>query len=487
MASTPTIAEQLAERIHAFGEGNMTRKARERALIGIIDTVAVTLAGARTPCVDLLRAVPGVADAPGPCTLIGLDGRASMLDAALVNGTASHALDYDDFSAVFGGHQSAPLVPALFALAEAEKLGGQAVVTAYALGVETEIRLARAVHFHHYDKGWHPTATLGTIGAAAATSHLLGLSPAQIATALALAVSQAAGVKANFGTMTKPFHVGMCSRAGLLATLLARQGFTANSAAFEHPQGFFEVFNGAGTYDPARLFANWAEPLELEDDGIAVKAYPCCGSTHAAIRAALNLRKEARLKYEDIDRVEVMPHGRRLKHTDTPHPTTELEAKFSVQYVVARALMDGSVKLAHFEEAAIADPKIAELLSRLEARAHPEMSDDAASQWAAEVVVHTKDGQRLSHRLDNLMADGGAVPKSTSGMWDKFMDCAETAKLPGDMGGAIFERLETLDSATDMSTVLRMMKGASAPRQAESTKAGTYTAGELAPETQWVP
>lgn len=487
MTSTATIAERLAERINAFDASHLTPKARDRALIGIIDTVAVTLAGSRAPCVTTLRSVPGVADAPGDCTLIGLADKVSMLDAALVNGTASHALDYDDFSSVFGGHQSAPLVPALFALAEAEKLSGKAVVTAYAVGVETEIRLARAVHFHHYDKGWHPTATLGTVGAAAATAKLIGLSEEETATALALSVSQAAGIKANFGTMTKPFHVGMCSRAGLLSTLLARQGFTANHGAFEHPQGFFEVFNGAGTYDAERVFENWAEPLELEDDGIAVKPFPCCGSAHAAIRAALNLRREASLKADQIERIEIMPHGRRLKHTNTPNPTTELQAKFSVQYLVARALLSGSVKLVHFSDAAIADEKVRALLSVTEARPHPDMADDAEHQWAAEVVVHTKDGQRLSHRIDNLMADGGSVPASASGMWDKFMDCADAAHLPGDMGGAVFERLETLESVTDMSTVMRLMKGAAAPVEVEKTSARSYTPGDLDAETQWVP
>lgn len=487
MTQTQTIAERLAERIVAFDGKLITPKARERALIGIVDTVAVMLAGARTPCVATLRQVPGIAAASGPCTLVAQADKVSMLDAALVNGTAAHALDYDDFSSVFGGHQSAPLVPALFALAEAERSSGKDVVTAYAAGVETEIRLARAVHFHHYDKGWHPTATLGTIGAAAATSRLLGLSVEKTAIALALAVSQAAGVKANFGTMTKPFHVGMCARAGLLSTLLAREGFTANPGAFEHPQGFFEVFNGPGTYDADRLFENWADPLELEDEGIVVKSYPCCGSTHAAIKAALLLRAEASLKPGEIASVEVLPHGRRLKHTDTPHPRTELQAKFSVQYVVARALLDGAVKLEHFEEAAISEAAVTDLLTRMQAKAHPDMADDADSQWAAEVVVHTIDGRRLAHRIDNLMADGGAIPNIVSGMWDKFMDCAEAAHLPADMGGAVFERLETLESASDMSQVLRLMKGAPAQPAADKTSAGTYTAGDPTTETQWVP
>lgn len=487
MKEHPTIAQRLAARIAAFGPEQITPKARERALIGILDTVAVTLAGAQEPCVQKLRAVPGICDTPGPATLIGQVGKVSMLDAALINGVASHALDYDDFSSVFGGHQSAPLVPALFALAEAEKLSGKDVVAAYAIGVETEIRLARAVHFHHYDKGWHPTATLGTIGAAAATAHLLQLAPDQITMALGLAVSQSAGIKANFGTMTKPFHIGMCSRAGLLASLLAKGGYTSNPAAFEHPQGFFEVFNGAGTYNADRLFEHWGEPLELEDDGIAVKSYPCCGSTHAAIRAAINLRARVKLRPEDIVKVEILPHGRRLAHTNTPDPGTELQAKFSVQYVTVCALLYGAVKLAHFTADAIADPRMADLLSRIQARPHPDMADAAASQWSAEIIVHTADDQRLSERVDNLMADGGAVPKSASGMWDKFMDCAEAAQLPADMGGALFERLETLYSAPDMALVLRMMAGPAARHAPDKIRAGKPAGDDALQETTWVP
>lgn len=485
MSISKPIAMQLAQRIHAFDTGSLTPKAQSRALIGMIDTIGVTLIGAQEPCVAKLRKVLGGSD-KGDATLIGLPGKASMLDAVLINGTSSHALDYDDFSGVFGGHQSAPLVPALLSLAEAEHFGGQAVLTAYAVGVETEIRLARAVHFHHYDKGWHPTATLGTIGAAAATAHLMGLDQDQIAMALAIAVSHAAGVKANFGTMTKPLHVGMCSRAGLLSALLAREGFTANHAAFEHAQGFFEVFNGAGNYDPSKIFENWANPLELEDDSIAIKPWPCCGSAHAAIAAALALRKAEKIIAADIAKIEVMPHPRRLRHTNTPHPITPLEAKFSVQYVVARALNDGAVKLAHFEPKAVADSGIHALLNKLTATGHPDMSDSTASQWAAEVVVTLKDGRRVSHRIDDLMANAGSVPAASSGMWNKFIDCADAALAEGK-GAPLFERLETFDSITDMAALMSMLGGSTPRKDTGRIKAGTIEGCDVVAETHWVP
>src|SRR5580704_19501924 len=159
--------------------------------------------------------------------------RAPPLIATLINGTAAHALDFDDVSNSLGGHPSAPIVPALFALADQGDCTGQAFIAAYVAGFETETRIARGVHFHHYEKGWHPTATLGVFGATAACCHLMRLTAAQTAQALAIAASFASGIKANFGTMTKPLHVGHTTRNGLFATLLAQGGFTANNAAME--------------------------------------------------------------------------------------------------------------------------------------------------------------------------------------------------------------------------------------------------------------
>src|SRR5215213_726153 len=209
-------AERLAEKICAFDGRAISRKALAQSRDCILDTVGVTLAGVPEDATRILLDTPGVADAPGPALVFGTDRRTSTLDATLVNGTASHALDYDDFSGVLGGHQSVPLVPMLFALGEERRAGGRDVLTAYVVGVETEIRLARAVNFHHYDKGWHPTATLGIFGTTAAAARLLRLDKAKTATALAIAASLASGLKANFGTMVKPLHVGHCARNGLL-------------------------------------------------------------------------------------------------------------------------------------------------------------------------------------------------------------------------------------------------------------------------------
>src|SRR4051794_18305592 len=248
-----SLALHVAERIHALRYQDIAPAALDWTAAAFVDTVGVTLAGIVDEGPRTLLRVPGVAAAPGPALILGTRRRTSVLDAALVNGTAAHALDYDDVAAALGGHPSAMLVPALLPLGEMLGSSGHDLVLAYVVGFETMCRIGRSVHHHHYEKGWHPTATLGIFGTVAAAARLLRLPVPQTAVALGLAASFAGGIKANFGTMTKPLHVGHAVRNGVFAALLAQQGFTANHAALEHRQGFLEVFNGPGTYNAGRM------------------------------------------------------------------------------------------------------------------------------------------------------------------------------------------------------------------------------------------
>ncbi len=179
----------------------------------------------------------------------------------------------------------------------------------------------------------------------------------------------ASGIKANFGTMTKPFHVGHTTRNGLLAALLAKEGMTANAGALEHPQGFFAVYNGAGTFKPERLLEHWGDPFDLVEPGIAFKRHPCCGSTHPAVDAMLHLRETHGLSPERVAKVESWTHPRRLQHTNRPNPQSGLDGKFSIQYVLARALMHGIVSMEHFSDDAVRDPATRALMTRVHVRA----------------------------------------------------------------------------------------------------------------------
>ena len=448
-----TVALTLAERIGSVRFEALPPEAVHWARVAILDTVGCTLAGADEPCARIVGRVAGSA---GPSVVFGTGRRVGALDAALINGTASHALDYDDCSDTLGGHPSAPILPALFALADTRAVDGKAFVAAYVSGWETETRIARGVNFYHYEKGWHPTATLGVFGATAACCHLLGLAPDATATALGLAASFSSGVKANFGTMTKPLHVGHCSRNGLLAAQLAAEGFTANAGALEHRQGFLHVFNGEGNFDAEAILRDWGQPWDIVLPGVAIKQYPCCGSTHPAIDAMLALVREHGLTPAMVERVDSWTHPRRLAHTNRPDPQSELDAKFSVQYCLARALLDGRVSLEHFEGDSFRAPEISALLPRIHAAPHAEMSMASTEHFGAEVRVTLKDGQVLTAKVARPLGRGPANPLPAELLEAKFLNCA-TRVLSGELAEKLLMTLRRLDAVTDVREVTELV------------------------------
>ncbi len=446
------LAHAIAERIHRLRYEDLTPTALEWTRTAFIDTVGVTLAGIVEDGPRILMRVRGIAAASGPSLIFASTRRTSPLDAALINGTASHALDYDDVSGVLGGHPSAMLIPPMLALAELVDASGRDLALAYVVGFETACRTARGVHFHHYDKGWHPTATLGIFGTVAAAARLLRLTPERTAVAIGLAASLASGVKANFGTMTKPLHVGHCARNGLFAALLAAKDFTANAGAFEHKQGFLDVFNGPGTYDVARMLDTWGAPFDIVTPGIAIKQYPCCGSTHPALDVMLDLVRRHDLAPDRVARIDCWTHARRLEHTNRPSPDSDLAAKFSVQYCVARALTDRTIRIEHFEADAFRDPAVRAVLPRVHAAAYTDAQFPADNHFAAEVKVTTRDGQVFAGKIDQALGRTSANPLPAARLREKFANCIGRA-LPGARAGALAEAIERLEALADMRTL----------------------------------
>ena len=216
------------------------------------------------------------------------------------------------------------------------------------------------------------TATFGTFGAVAAGAKLFKLDVQQTAVALGIACSLASGLKSNFGTMVKPFHVGQSARNGLFAAILAKNGFDASPEAFEHKQGFFEVFNGAGTYQEDKIIDLWGAPFSIIDPGLAIKNYPCCGSTHTAIDAMLKLRADHGLRADKVKKIGSSTYLHRLMHTNRPDPKSELDGKLLVQYCMSRALMHGVVKMEHFENGAVHDTDVREVLAKVISTPHEE-------------------------------------------------------------------------------------------------------------------
>ena len=454
------LLDGMGERIVAIRAEGLPADAVYWAKVGILDTVGVTLAGADEPCARIVGRL--AAHSSGPALLFGSAISMAPLDAALVNGTAAHALDFDDCSNSMGGHPSAPVLPALFALADTRGVSGRDFIAAYVAGFETETRLARAVNFHHYEKGWHPTATLGTFGAAAASAHLLRLNAKQTTTALALAASLASGLKANFGTMTKPLHVGHSARNGLMAALLAADGFTASADALEHKQGFLMVFNGAGNFNADAILKDWAAPLDILKPGIAIKQYPCCGSTHPAIDAMLELVEIHKLTPAMVERVDAFTHPRRLAHTNRPRPDSPLDAKFSVQYCLARGLLDGEVVLEHFEGDSYKDPAVLAVLAKVHAAPHPDMKMENTDHFGGEVRIQTKDGRRLVAKVDRPLGRGPEKPLPEPRLNAKFLACAGRA-LTKPAAAEAMAAIWRLDAIEDMKELRQILANGCRP------------------------
>lgn len=452
-----TLALELAKRINSLTFKELPPEAIHWAKVGILDTVGVTLAGSREECT---RIVDGIATrgVTGPSLIFGGNRRTAPLEAALVNGTASHALDFDDMNNTLGGHPSAPILPALFALADEIGASGRDFLAAYVAGFETESKVGMGVHFYHYTKGWHPTATLGVFGATAACAKLLKLSDDKTATALSIAASLAAGIKANFGTMVKPLHIGHCTRNGMFAALLARDGFTAGDRVFEHKQGFFNVFNGEGNYDAGKILPAWAQPLDIVKPGIAIKQYPCCGSTHSALDAMLKLARDHKPAADDIERVDVWTHPRRLEHTNRPEPKSGLDAKFSVQYCMTRALLDRRISIEHFEGRAYEDPAVRKLLPRVHAAPYTTAQFPADNHFGAEVKIALRGGRVLSAKVDQPLGRTSDNPLPAGLLKEKFENCAARA-LSRERTASVYSSIQGLENLQDVRELTAIIAG----------------------------
>lgn len=418
-----TFAQEIAKRIHAMRYEQFPAEAIHWAKVGILDTVGVTILGSRDDSTRILEKITAADGSSGRSLVFGYDRRTSVSEAALINGTASHALDFDDCCNTMGGHPSAPILPGLFALADQHGATGRDFIAAYITGFETECRISLGVNMYQYIKGWQPTVTLGVFGIVAAAGHLLKLTEDQLATALSIAASMSSGIKTNMGSMTKPLHVGLCGRNGLLAVQLARDGFTANQKIFEHKQGWFNLFNGEGNYDISKILPNWGEPLNIVDPGIAIKQYPCCASTHPAADAMIALAQEHNLKPEDVVKIESYTHSRRLEHTNRPEVSTPFQGKFSVQYVVSRALTDRSVTAQHFEGNALENPKIRALMERIEVAPYTTEQFPADNHYGAEVRVTLADGGVLSKKVDQPAGRTSANALTPTQLRAKFDGC----------------------------------------------------------------
>ena len=415
----------------------------------MLDTVGVTLAGASEPASLIVRSVVA-AEGGDACTVFGTPARAGMSGAALANGTAAHALDFDDMCFVSLAHPSAPLAPAVLAAAESERLTGRAVLDAYAVGFEIEARLGALMNPRHYQRGWHCTSTLGTIGAAAAVSRLLGLDARAAGHALSIAASEASGLKENFGTMVKPLHAGLAARNGVLAALLARGGMTASEAALDGPQGFLRAMDSEGTAlgdAIADLGARW----ELLDTGVTVKLYPSCAGTHPSLDAILDLRRREGFSADDVERIDVDVDSIVPTILIYERPATGLEAKFSLPFCLAAAVVFGRVGIDTFDAASLANAQVTSLMSRVSMRVDASLDAGARPLTHARVHVGLRSGRVLTQEARGAKGYP-EQPASDDELDAKFLGCARRA-LPDRTAERALGLLRGIDEIDDVRTL----------------------------------
>ncbi|MEM9028463.1 MAG: MmgE/PrpD family protein [Pseudomonadota bacterium] len=443
-AANHTVTQNLAAFVANFRAHHVSPTALTWATHSLLDWSAVTLAAHAEPLVTMLRDEFADEQA-GPCTLIGQNRTARLHDATLINGAAGHALDYDDVVRPLGGHPSVPVMPVVLALGEQREVSGAAVLAAIVAGFEVECALGAMTGASHYERGFHNTGTIGTFGATAAACHLLGLDADTIARAFGLAASQAAGLKCNFGTMTKPFHAGAAAANGLRAARLAARGFTASPCAIEAPQGF--AATQVPAFVPSAMRCDPHAAFAVEHN--LFKFHAACYGTHAALEGIRTLREVHAIGLDDMAHMMLHLPTRAAGNCDQRDPETGLQMKFSVRHLAVMGLGGADTAALDVYSAENAThPRYVEARQRVEAV----FSDEGRDRMTATVVLTTRDGQTLTAN-----GDVGRPATDLDHQWQKLSAKFEALAEPV-IGAARTEQARSaiarLSDASDLSDMM---------------------------------
>ncbi|MFH1484662.1 MAG: MmgE/PrpD family protein [Chloroflexota bacterium] len=418
-----------------------------------LDAVGCALAGSVSPTgsavVKFIRETGGTPE----CTVIGAGFRTSAPSAALANGTLCHSMDYDDMN--FNGHPSAPIVPVLLALGE--KLGrtGREIMEAHAVAFEVYGKIAGASK-ELYDRGWHPTAIFGAMGAVAAGARILKLDVDATMNAFGIAASETGGVRSASGTMTKPLHAGHAARAGVVAAMLAAGGFTGRTDTLENPRGFSHAFIGPGNYDLQEMTGNLGKPFRMEYAAPSIKKYPCCGNNQRAIDAIFRLLEEHSISYDEVESVLVEVDARVGASLIFAEPKTGHEGRFSLQYNMAAALLDGRIELGTYTDEKAASPKMKEAESKVTVKVHPDW-DTSSKGRRHPVTVQLKNGQHYTYVVDKLRGSPD-LPLTRDELLAKYTDCARRVLSDRQIEKSA-ELILSLDELQDIRELMAILIG----------------------------
>jgi 2-methylcitrate dehydratase PrpD len=444
-------ASAIAAYVSGFDAGALPALAVQRANLAFIDSLGVMLAGSRSEPAHLVTEMVREERAEPLATIAGHSLRTSPQLAALANGVALHALDYDVTTTA--GQPTAALVPALLAVAEAHDATPAGVFAAYNVGFEVALRLLRACPAYATETGWHPTGTVGTVAAAVACAKLLHASPAAIVMAIGISSSLASGLAVNFGTMTKPLHAGQAARNAVMAAVLATRGFTSSPVALGGGNGYFADFCRELDWSPAP-FGDLGTRSDLAEIGFKVKRYASGGLGHTGIDAALEVRAQLDGRIDEISEVRVGVTKYAAKFVKTTYPTDIESSKFSVPYVIATAFVHGTPQLSAFTAAAVADPRVKAFAAKIVVAPDAEYGDSVDPNPARVVAVLA--GGRRVESLVKYSIGSKQIPMSEEQIEAKFLDCV-VPTLDLATARAMFAGWRSLSTQTSFAGLWRLL------------------------------
>ena len=429
----------------------------------ILDGCGLALAGSVAKSGELVRRhLQGLGGAGGTTRIIGTPLRVPARFAAFANGTAIHADDYDDTQLavakdrVYGllTHPTAPVLSAVLAVAERDGRSGRDLLGAYNVGVEVECKIAEAIHPRHYQEGFHSTATCGTFGAAAGLANLCGLSADVACVALGIAGSLSAGLRENFGTMMKPFHAGRAAESGVLAAEFAGMGFTATPHILEAPRGFFRAAGGG--YDEGAIRGKLGNPWSFANPGVSIKPHPSGSLTHPGMTMMLSLIKQHDIRPDQVASVKVGTNQNMPNALIHHRPTTELQAKFSMEFCMAILLLERKAGLPEFTDEIVNRPDVKAMIEKVNFGVHPEAEAAGYDKMTTIIEIALKNGQQITGRAD-FGKGSPANPMSYDEVADKFRECAAFSRWPSDKVERVVEMVKGLENLSDVRELTALL------------------------------
>lgn len=413
----------------------------------ILDGFGLALAGSASGAGKLARqylAMEGLC--AGKASVIGTKIKAAPRFAALANGISIHADDYDDTATIPGDavHATVPVLPPSFAFSEAGGRTGRDLMLAYHLGVEVECKIAEAISPRHYSDGFHATGTMGTFGSAAACAKLLGLNLSQTAYSLGIAAAEAGGLRANFGTMTKPFQAGHAAENGTIAAELASIGWTASPNILEAPKGYFQAAGGG--FEAGQIMNRLGKPWTFVSPGILIKRFPCGTIQQPIMDAMLRLIQQNNISALEVGKVDV--GGSQLEFDNLHHhrPKTGLEGKFSMEFCLSVLLVYGKAGLTEFTDAVVNRSELQEMIRRVNFYVDPQIEESASRI----LKIEMKDGTSYSERT-GFAKGSPRNPMTLEEVAEKFRGSAQFARWPADKTDSIINILRSLESTSNLS------------------------------------